>query len=81
MQPRQIARTTTFGPDDLKVIYKAYDAAWSEIAPKVGTDPVSAETARMALATIVLTLAAADGLAADGLKTVAVMVFCAKHRL
>ena len=81
MQPRQIVRTTSFGPDELRVIYKAYDDAWGEIAPKIGADPVSIETARMALATIVLTLATTDALAAGGLRAIAVMMFRAKYRI
>src|SRR5262245_18806314 len=44
MEPRQPARPTSFGPDDLRVIFRAYDDAWSEIAPKVGTDPAAVET-------------------------------------
>jgi hypothetical protein len=80
MQPRRIARVTSFGPDDLRVIFKAYDDAWSEIAPKVGTDPKAVEFARMTLASIVLGLATANALAPDGLKTMATMAFWAQHR-
>ena len=81
MQPREIARPTSFGPDDLKVIFKAYDDAWREIAPKIGTDPVDVESARMALATIVLGLGDAYVIEPDRLRTVAVAVFCNKHRI
>jgi hypothetical protein len=54
MQPRHIARAASFAPDELKVIFSAFDDAWSEIAPKVGNDPAAVETARMVLATVVL---------------------------
>jgi hypothetical protein len=81
MQPRQIARQTSFGPNELKVVFRAYDDAWREIAPKISTDPVALEWARMSLATIVLGLANADTVTPDGLRAMAVAVFCAKHRI
>ena len=77
MQPRRIARGTSFGPDDLRVIFKAYDDAWNEIAPKVGPDPRAVAMARMTLASIVLGLATANTLAPDGLRTMAAMAFWA----
>jgi hypothetical protein len=81
MEPRQIARATSFGPDELRVIFEAFDDAWSEIAPKVGTDPAAVEGARMALATIVLRLASTGSIAPSGLATLAVAAFGAKHRI
>jgi hypothetical protein len=75
-QPRQIARAASFAPDDLKVIFGAFDDAWSEIAAKVGTDPVAVETARLVLATVVLGLAANTELTeCNGLAALAVAVF------
>jgi hypothetical protein len=80
MQPRHVARATTFTPDDLKLIFKAYDDAWREIGPKSGSDPASIETARMVLATIVLGLAAnTEPMARDGLSALAVAVFRGKR--
>ena len=82
MEPRYLTRATCFAPDDLKLIFKAYDDAWGEIAPKIGSDPVAIETARMVLATIVLGLAAnTDPTARDGLRALAVAVFCAQRRV
>lgn len=81
MQHRQIARPTSFGPDELGVIFRAYDQAWSEIGPKVSNDPLAAEWARMSLATIVLGLANADQAGSNGLRALAVAVFCQKHRI
>src|SRR5262245_60568753 len=79
MQPRQLARATSFQPDTLKVIFRAFDDAWGEIAPKISTDPIVVEAARTSLATIVLRLANADSITPDGLRSVAVGVFCAKY--
>jgi hypothetical protein len=81
MQPRQMARPASFGPDELRVIFAAYDAAWSEIAPKVGTDPATIETARTALATIVLGLAGNKPATPKALTVMAVAVFCANRRI
>lgn len=81
MQPRQIARPASFGPDELRTIFAAYDAAWSEIAPKINRDPVALECARMSLATIVLGLANTDQAGSRGLGALAVAVFSSKHRL
>src|SRR5215470_3711407 len=74
-------RPASFGPDALKVIYKAYDDAWNEIAPKVSIEPCAVEWAKMSLATIVLGLGNTDAITADGLRAMAVAVFCAKHRI
>jgi len=80
MQPRQIARPASFGPDELRVIFKAFDDAWSEIAPKVGTDPDAVEAARMVLATIVLGLASnTEPMAPTGLAALAVALFCGRR--
>jgi len=81
MQPRQIARPTSFGPDELKLVFRAYDDAWSEIVSKINSDPVALEWARMSLATIVLGLANAEQSGPNGLRALAVAVFCNKHRI
>jgi hypothetical protein len=81
MQPRETARATSFGPDDLRKIFAAYDDAWNEIAPMIGTEPAAVESARSELATIVLGLGSANVLRPDRLSTTAVAVFCSKHRI
>jgi hypothetical protein len=63
------------------MIFAAYDAAWSEIAPRITPEPAAIEWARMSLATIVLGLASTDAVTPDGLRTIAVAVFCNKHRV
>jgi hypothetical protein len=82
MQLRQIGRPTSFGPTELRVIFRAFDDAWGAIAPKVGSDPIAVETARMSLAMIVLGVAANTGPAAPAaLTALAVEVFCRKRRI
>jgi hypothetical protein len=64
------------------MIFRAFDDAWGAIAPKVGSDPVAVETARMSLATIVLGVAANTGPATtEALTALAVEVFCGKRRI
>jgi len=35
MKPRQLIRGAAFPPDELNVIYKAFDDAWAEVTPDV----------------------------------------------
>jgi hypothetical protein len=81
MQSRQLVPATSFGPDALKLIFKAFDEAWSEIAPNMGSEPNAVEAARMTLASIVLAFASAGTITADGLRTVSVAAFCARYRV
>jgi hypothetical protein len=81
MEHHQIARASCFGPDALKVIFRAFDGAWDEVAPKISADPVVVEAARMSLATILLGLANAESMTPDGLRTMAIAMFCARHRI
>ena len=40
MRARQLIDNASFGPDALKVMGEAFDAAWAEIADTYGNDPV-----------------------------------------
>jgi hypothetical protein len=75
-----MGRATSFDPAALRMMFAAYDDAWSEIAPKI-TEPTAVESARWDLATIVLGLGSANVLRPDRLRTTAVAVFCSKHQL
>jgi hypothetical protein len=81
MQAHHAARPTSFDPDALRMLYAAYDAAWSEIAPSITPEPAAIEWARTSLATIVLGLGSTGAVTPDGLRTMAVAVFCNKHRV
>lgn len=82
MQHRHLVRATSFEPDALRAIFRAFDDAWGEIAPKIRTEPIAVERARTSLAGIVLGLAAnTEPTAPNGLRALAVTVFCAKHRI
>jgi len=76
MSACQLIDTTTFGPEALKVIGKAFDAAWAEIASGVGTDPLAIEVARLKLANAVLNVADENSRDVEALKRAALQPIC-----
>jgi hypothetical protein len=56
MRARQLIESSSFGPDQVKAMGKALDAAWSQIAPRVDDRPEAIQAARFALADIILSL-------------------------
>ena len=81
MKVRRLISGAAFGPDVLRVIGKAFDDAWSEVAPSVTNRPDGIEAARLRLANIVLSLAKDDTNDAEPLKIEAVRVFRLKQRI
>jgi hypothetical protein len=81
MKTRQLIGGASFPPDILHVMFEAFDEAWVGIAPTVGAHPSAAESARLSLATIILSLAHADLTDLGALKTAAVEAYRLKHRL
>jgi hypothetical protein len=55
MKARLLLESCSLGPDDLKIAFRAFDGAWSQIAERY-TRPEAMEAARMRLATLILTL-------------------------
>jgi hypothetical protein len=66
-RPHQLS-SPTFGPEQIKVLGEAFDAAWEDIAPGEGARPQSIEAARLKLAETILSLAACGALDAEELK-------------
>ena len=64
MKPRRILEESAFDPQQLKVLFKAFDDAWEQIAGGVGGNPDAVTAARMKLATIIITLAT-NGMSAN----------------
>jgi hypothetical protein len=62
------------------VIYEAFDDAWSEVAGDVSARASAVEAARLSLAGIVLSLAAAGPVDKAHIKAAAVDAFRLKHR-
>ena len=57
MRARQKIDGAAFGPEALKVIGQAFDAAWAEIADNFGGDPLAVEAARLKPADAFLSIA------------------------
>jgi hypothetical protein len=57
MRARRLIDGASFGPDTLKVVGRAFDEAWAEIAGRVGTLPIDVESARLRLAEAMLSVA------------------------
>jgi hypothetical protein len=74
MRARQLIDGASFVPDALKAIGDAFDAAWSEISGRFGTDPVVIEAARIKLANAVLSVASEDSRDVEVLKRAALQV-------
>lgn len=57
---QQLIDGASFGPEALKAIGEAFDAAWAEIAGNFGDDPEDVEKARRRLAKAMLSVASED---------------------
>jgi hypothetical protein len=68
MRDRQVIDGAAFGPDALKAIGEAFDAAWAEIAGNFGNDPVVVDNARYRLAKALLSVASEDSRDVEVLK-------------
>jgi len=80
MRARQLIDNASFGPDALKAIGDAFDAAWAEIASGYGTDPLVIEAARLKLANAVLSVASDDSRDVDALKRAALQAMARSSR-
>jgi len=80
MRARQLIDHASFGPDALRVMGEAFDAAWAEIAGNFGNDPVVIEAARMKLANAVLSIASEDSRDVDALKQAALQAMARSSR-
>ena len=54
MKARELVASASYGPEALKIVCQAFDAAWNNIAANFGDDPVIIEAARLKLANIIL---------------------------
>jgi hypothetical protein len=80
MKPRQIIENAAFGPDALKIVFEAFDEAWSSIEGNFGDDSATAEAARSRLANIVLTVARDGASDVASLKTAALSVMALEYK-
>jgi hypothetical protein len=74
MKARALIAAASYGPETLKVICQAFDAAWAEIAHHFEGHPAQIDAARERLAHSVLAIADANSQDADALKSAALQV-------
>jgi hypothetical protein len=60
MEARRLIGSASLGPDALKVLYQAFDEAWTFLAPRYGNDASAIRMARLRLANIALGLMRED---------------------
>lgn len=80
MKARELIGGASYPPETLKVIFEAFDDAWTEVCPSMGADPGAIEMGRLSLATIVLSLAKTGPIEREGLRGSAVNAFRFKHQ-
>jgi hypothetical protein len=80
MRARQLIDGASFGPDGLKTIWQAFDAAWSEIAGNFGDEPAEQDDARSRLATALLSIANDDSGDVEALKRAALQRMALDYR-
>src|SRR5262249_53755700 len=80
MKARQAIGGATFPPDELKVLFRAFDAAWNEVAGDVSTRAGAIDAARLRLATIVLSLAKSGPVELSRITTEAIDGFRHQYR-
>jgi len=77
---RQLIDGASFGPEALKAVGAAFDAAWSEIAGNFGDDPADVEKARLRLANAFLSIADEDSRDVEVLKRAALQRMALDYR-
>jgi hypothetical protein len=80
MKARQLIEGSTYGPETLKVIGKAFDDAWSEIAGHFSHNGLQAQSARLKLAHAVLAVARDDSRDSGELKNAALQVMAMNYK-
>ena len=81
MDARQLIGGGSFPPDELHIIFGAFDDAWAALGSEVSSRAAAIETARQSLAEIVLSIAKAGPIDRDKIKIAAIKAFRGKHRL
>ena len=77
MKARRLIEGSTYGPETLLVLYKAFDDAWAKIAHHFDERP---EDARVRLAHALLVVAREDSRDPERLKTDALQVMALGYR-
>jgi hypothetical protein len=74
MKARALISAASYGPETLKIVFQAFDAAWTEIAHHFEGHPAQVDAARERLAHAVLAVADEHSKDVHGLKSRALQV-------
>jgi hypothetical protein len=74
MKARQLFSAGMYGPDTLKVLFKAFDDAWEVMAPAITGEGYATEAARLRLANVILSLAHAEATDPEAIKNAALVI-------
>jgi hypothetical protein len=80
MKARDLIGGSVYGPAALKVMTKAFDDAWSEIAPHFDGDRQQVQSARLRLADAILSVASEHSRDPEQLKNQALEVMALGYR-
>ena len=80
MKARKLIEGAIYGPETLKVICKAFDDGWSEIAGHFTHKGLQAQSARLRLAAAVLAVARDDSCGSDEVKNQALQIMAVNYR-
>jgi hypothetical protein len=81
MQARALIQNASFGPDALKAIGQAFDAAWADIEGNFGEEPERVAAARLKLANAMLAVADNDSRDVRVLKNAALQAMAKDYRV
>lgn len=80
MCARKLIAGASFGPEALKAIGEAFDAAWAEIAGNFGDDPAEIDEALLKLETALLSVATDNSRDVEELKRAALELMELEYR-
>ena len=80
MKAKQLVDGASYGPDAIRAIGQAFDAAWVDIAGNFGSDPQDIERARLRLARAMLSIASEDSRDVEVLKRAALEQMALDYR-
>jgi hypothetical protein len=81
MKARELIGGAAYSPNELTIMWGAFDDAWAEVCPDVSTRASAIESARSSLASIVLSLSSMGHVERNGLRAAAAEAFRFKHRI
>ena len=81
MQARALIENASFGPDALKAMGQAFDAAWADIEGNFGEEPERVAAARLKLANAMLSVADNDSRDVRVLKNAALQAMAKDYRV